>query len=97
MKKKTKLGFRDKKGKVMVVTIDIKELYGDQAKLSKKEDYVAEALRKAGLGNDVILTGQGPIWLYLIIAHALHGKVKSLRYTSPVTGEITIFDHNPFD
>jgi hypothetical protein len=36
------------------------------------------------------------VWLYLTIAHALHGKARKLVYASPVTGEIVIFDHNPF-
>ncbi|MCX7965501.1 MAG: CRISPR-associated protein Csx3 [Syntrophorhabdaceae bacterium] len=47
-------------------------------------------------GNDVVLTGQGPIWLYLKIAHALHGKAFRLIYRSPVTGDVMIFDHSPF-
>ncbi len=29
-------------------------------------------------------------------AHALHGKARKLTYTSPVSGEVVIFDHNPF-
>lgn len=80
----------------MAITIDIKELYGDQAKLNKKEEYIVKALAVAGLGKDVILTGQGPIWLYLFLAHVLHGKAKILYYSSPVTGNLMIFDHNPF-
>jgi len=80
----------------MIITIDVKELYEDQAKLNKQEVYIGKALELAGLGNEVVLTGQGPIWLYLMIAHALHGKAKSLYYSSPVTGNVKIFDHNPF-
>ena len=44
----------------------------------------------------VLLTGQAPIWLYLKIAHALHGKARRLIYRSPVTGDVVIFDHDPF-
>jgi CRISPR-associated protein (Cas_csx3) len=44
----------------------------------------------------VVLTGQGPIWLYLKVAHALHGKAIKLTYASPVTGEVVIFDHDSF-
>jgi hypothetical protein len=44
----------------------------------------------------VVLTGQAPVWLYLKVAHALHGKARKLIYASPVTGEIVIFDHDPF-
>ncbi|MFZ8852729.1 MAG: CRISPR-associated protein Csx3 [Armatimonadota bacterium] len=40
-----------------------------------------------------MLTGQAPIWLYLAVAHDLHGKARRLLYTSPTTGEVLIFDH----
>lgn len=79
-----------------MVTIDVKQLYGETAKLDKLPEYISEALKLAGNGQDVVLTGQGPVWLYLAVAHALHGKVKSLTYDSPVTGKVVIFDHNPF-
>jgi hypothetical protein len=36
------------------------------------------------------------VWLYLTIAHALHGKAKRPIYRSPVTGVVVIFDHDPF-
>lgn len=78
------------------VQIDVKELYGDVAKLEKLEDYVTIAKELAGSGNDVVLTGQGPVWLYLAVAHALHGRARSLVYDSPVTGPVVIFNHNPF-
>lgn len=79
-----------------VVVIDLKSLYGDVAKLDQLSDYVAQAKRMAGLGNEVVLTGQAPVWLYLAVAHALHGVARRLIYDSPVTGQIVIFDHNPF-
>ncbi len=78
------------------LTIDLKSLYTDTAKLADLPDYVAKALELAGEGNEVVLTGQAPIWLYLKVAHALHGKARKLIYTSPVTGEVVIFDHSPF-
>ena len=65
------------------------------AKLSDLDTYIQKALDLAGEGNDVILTGQGPIWLYLKIEHALHGKARKLIYRSPVTGDVVIFDHSP--
>lgn len=80
----------------MVVEVDLKSLYGETAKLSLLSEYLAEALDLAGEGNEVILTGAGPVWLYLKIAHALHGKAKKLVYRSPVTGDVVIFDHDPF-
>jgi len=79
-----------------VVTIDVKQLYGDTAKLDRLEEYVAKAKELAGMGQDVVLTGQGPVWLYLAVAHALHGVARKLVYDSPVTGQVVIFDHNPF-
>jgi hypothetical protein len=76
--------------------IDLKSIYGDTAKLSELSQYVTKALELAGEGNEVVVTGAGPVWLYLKIAHALHGKAKKLIYRSPVTGDVVIFDHDPF-
>jgi hypothetical protein len=80
-----------------MVAIDISALYADAdtAKLSQLDSYVQKAKDLAGEGNDVVLTGAGPVWLYLKIAHALHGKAKKLIYRSPVTGDVVIFDHSP--
>ena len=79
-----------------MIVIDLKSLYGDTAKLSLLPEYLEKVLELAGQGNEVILTGAGPVWLYLKIAHALHGKAKKLIYRSPVTGDVVIFDHDPF-
>jgi hypothetical protein len=79
-----------------MVFVDVKDLYTDTAKLADLPAYVAKALDLAGQGNDVVLTGPGPVWLYLKIAHALHGKARKLIYRSPVTGDVVIFDHDPF-
>jgi len=46
-------------------------------------------------GNEIVLTGRAPVWLYLKFVHALHGKARKLVYNSPVTGDIVIFDHSP--
>jgi hypothetical protein len=78
------------------ITIDLKELYNDKAKLAKLHEYIQKALNLAGEGNEITLTSQAPVWLYLAVAHALHGKVIKLTYSSPVTGDVVIFDHNPF-
>ncbi len=80
----------------MKITIDLKEIYGETAKLNEKNRYIEYIIEKAGKGNEIILTGQAPVWLYLMASHALHGKVTRLIYDSPVTGEVVIFDHNPF-
>ena len=80
------------------ITIHVETIYSgsDTAKLARLEEYEQKARDLAGNGNEVVLTGQGPVWLYLKIAHVLHGKVAKLSYNSPVTGEVVIFDHSPF-
>jgi CRISPR-associated Csx3 family protein len=77
------------------VVLDLSEFFGETAKLRAIDQYVARAQELAGEGNDVVLSGQAPIWLYLKIAHALHGKARRLIYRSPVTGDVVIFDHSP--
>jgi len=85
-----------------VVIIDIETLYGETAKLDELPSYVEKAVEIAGEGNEVVLTGGGPIWLYLNIAHALHGKAKKLIYRAPAMKrdeeqiDVVIFDHDPF-
>ena len=76
--------------------IDLKKIYGETAKVANLPQYIKTAYKLAGKSNEVVLTGQAPIWLYLATAHALHGKVMKLVYSSPVTGEVVIFDHNPY-
>ncbi|MCL4518862.1 MAG: CRISPR-associated protein Csx3 [Thaumarchaeota archaeon] len=82
------------------VVIDLNKIFttvtGAEAKLSDLERYVEQAKGIAGDGNIVVLTGAAPVWLYLKIAHALHGKARRLVYDSPVTGRIIIFDHDPW-
>ena len=76
--------------------ISIPSLFTATAKLGDLDSYTQKAKELAGEGNDVVLTGAGPVWLYLKIAHALHGKAKSLVYRSPVTSDVVIFDHSPY-
>lgn len=40
----------------------------------------------------VTLTGAGPVWGYLAIAHALHGRVTALHYEAP-NASIKVFGH----
>jgi hypothetical protein len=75
--------------------IDLKKLYGETAKLAEQAAYVEAAKTLAREGNAVVLTGQAAVWLYLTVAHALHGKARDLVYASPVTGEVVVFDHGP--
>ncbi|WP_449241542.1 TIGR02221 family CRISPR-associated protein [Desulfoscipio gibsoniae] len=77
------------------IMIDLKEIYGEIAKLDKTTDYISRVLDRAGEGKEVVITGQGPVWLYLKVAHALHGKAKRLFYNSLATGLVTVFDHDP--
>ncbi len=79
-----------------MVEINLETFYIDTAKLSERYQYEKKALSLAGEGQEIVLTGRAPIWLYLIVAHALHGKVSALYYRSPVTKDVKIFDHNPF-
>lgn len=78
------------------IVIDLSTIHGGRALLSEIPGYLAKVLEVAGSGRDVVITGAAPVWLYLVAAHALHGKARSLRYDSPVTGEVVIFDHTPF-
>ena len=77
------------------VIIDVATLYEGTAKLKEFGKYSDKALEMAGEGNFITLTGPGPVWLYLLLAHDLHGKAKVLTYTSPASGDVTVFDHNP--
>lgn len=42
---------------------------------------------------DVTLTGPGPVWGYLAIAHALHGRAVRLAYSAPNAPSIVVFAH----
>jgi hypothetical protein len=79
------------------MTIDLSTLYAatGTAKLADLPAYEARVKELVPPGADVTLTGPGPVWLYLRIAHALHGRGKVLTYESPVTGPVEIFNHNP--
>ncbi len=76
--------------------IDLSLLFSDTAKLSDLPAYKQQVQEQAGEGNEVVLTGRAPVWLYLAVGHALHGKARKLVYRSPVTGDVPIFDHDPF-
>jgi hypothetical protein len=79
------------------VTLDLSTLYAatKQAKLADLPKYERAALDQVPPGADATLTGKGPIWLYLRIAHALHGRVRILTFDSPNTGPVEIINHNP--
>jgi hypothetical protein len=79
------------------MTLDLSTLYTatGTAKLADLPAYETRVRQLVPPGSDVTLTGQAPVWLYLRLAHALHGIARSLTYDSPVTGPVTIFNHNP--
>ena len=81
----------------MTKIVDLGALFEETAKLAALPAYLDESAKLAGEGNEVVLTGRAPVWLYLAVAHALHGKARKLIYRSPVTGDVVIFDHDPFD
>lgn len=78
-----------------MIILDLAELFPGTAKLADLPAYIEQAARLAGEGNVVVLTGRAPVWMYLSVAHALHGKARKLLYRSPVTGDVLIFDHDP--
>lgn len=80
-----------------MTTLDLSTLYAatGQAKLADLLAYETAAKAAIPPGTDATLTGPGPVWLYLRLAHALHGHCRSLHYDSPVSGPVLIFDHSP--
>ncbi len=83
---------------MMHVKLDLATLYASTgtAKLSDIPAYQEKVKDAVPPGADVTLTGQAPVWLYLRIAHLLHGRAKRLWYESPVTGPVEIFNHDPY-
>ena len=77
--------------------LDLSTLFAatGQAKLADLPAYEARVREWVPPGEDVTLTGPGPVWLYLKMAHALHGRARKLFYNSPVTGPVEIFNHDP--
>jgi hypothetical protein len=86
----------EKENLSFTICVDLKQIYGETAKISELSSYLDKVRQIAGEGNEIVLTGQAPVWLYLCAAHVLHGKAKKLIYNSPVTGDVSIFDHDPF-
>jgi len=78
-----------------MITINLNTFFQNTAKLVDLDSYIQKTKELAGEGNDIVLTGAAPVWLYLKIAHALHGKARKLIYRSPVTADVVIFDHSP--
>ncbi|MGO9200728.1 MAG: CRISPR-associated protein Csx3 [Limisphaerales bacterium] len=79
------------------MTVNLAELYASSgtARLADLPAYEARVEELVPPGDDVTLTGNAPVWLYLRLAHSLHGRARKLFYDSPVTGPVEIFNHNP--
>lgn len=79
------------------MTLDLSTLYAatGTAKLADLPAYETRVKELVPPGADVTLSGNGPVWLYLRLAHALHGRARILTYESPVTGPVEIFNHDP--
>ncbi|MGO8676467.1 MAG: CRISPR-associated protein Csx3 [Limisphaerales bacterium] len=79
------------------MTLDLSILYAStgSAKLADLPAYEARVKKLVLPGADVTLTGNAPVWLYLRLAHSLHGRARRLSYNSPVTGPVEIFNHDP--
>lgn len=75
------------------IKLNLEELYGERALVEKRKTYLVLALKKIGQCQDVTLTGSAPVWLYLLIARDLHGRISKLTYNAPNSGDIIIFDH----
>ena len=80
-----------------MTTLDLSTLYAgtETAKLADLPKYEQALRETVRPGDNVTLTGPAPVWLYLRLAHTLHGRVRSLTYDSPVTGPVEIFNHDP--
>ncbi len=79
------------------MVLDLSSFYAvtGTAKLADLPAYEARAKELVPPGADVSLTGPAPVWLYLRLAHALHGRARKLFYDSPVTEPVEIFNHDP--
>ena len=84
------------KGDGSMQLIDLSRFYEGTAKLAETDSYLSRLKERSLDGKDVVITGRAPVWLYLKVAHALHGRAARLFYESPVTGKIMIFDHDPY-
>lgn len=77
--------------------INLSSFFADTAKLSHLDQYKQKAVERAGEGAEVVLTGPAPVWLYLAIAHELHGRARKLYYRSPaLKDDLLIFDHDAY-
>lgn len=60
-----------------MTTIDLSTFFTGASKLSELDSYILKAKELAGEGNEVVLTGAAPVWLYLKIAMPCMGRLAS--------------------
>jgi hypothetical protein len=75
----------------MEILIDVKGICGERPELALLPKYESKVLELAGQGNDVTLTGIAPMWLFMRLTHALHGRCRGLSYMSPAGVPVVIF------
>lgn len=78
------------------MTIKLRNLDRKNAELANSPKYLKRIRRRVEGGEEVVLIGRAPIWLYLKVAHGFNGKAGKLVYYSPVTKDVVIFDHTPY-
>jgi hypothetical protein len=75
----------------MEVTIDVKTLCGERPSIGLLSEYESLVVKFAGQDNYIVLTGVGPMWLFMRLTHALHGRCMGLSYMSPAGVPVVIF------
>lgn len=88
---------KELKGYEADCSLDLRDLYEQKSQIKNIHAYLKAIDRMPLDGKTAVLTGRAPVWLYLKVAHHLHGRVKKLYYQSPAAGKILIFDHDPYD
>ncbi len=77
-----------------MTVIDLTTFYEEAPEQKSVDAYVRKALDLAGNWNEVALSGNAPVWLYMAIANALQAKAKKLIYRSSAMGDMVVFDRN---
>jgi len=78
-----------------MITLNVSALYDMGAGLIDEDAYAESARALVGKGQDVILRGTAPVWLYLVVLRALYDRAANLWYDSPEEGPVLIFSRKP--
>ena len=87
-------------GKIVAVNFTLKKAVeaGEEARLLAQliQTYVTSILKPRE--ELLVISGRGPIWLYALIYHYLHGQVANIGFFDPkLRGAIVIGAHYGFD